>query len=383
MASAAIRIATDPTNGTVWAAWQDFIGLDTVTCAKGVSFRLDRSTDHGQTWTPALNGGTSPIVSVQLSDQGRPGDRANPSRCDSMVEKFGTVNALLGGAEAIAVDPGNGDVYYVFHMRDSATGNNRLSIVRIADNAPAGVAFATFLTGQVQAALPSVAVTQSGAVGVLYDVYNGIVSGFPQFETHFTISLDHGATWSDQTLATFWSPVNDNGKVDQRVLGDFQQVKAVGNAFYGAFPANGAHFGRTTSIIDPVFFKLGAPGVPLQFSTLKPCRILDTRNADGPLGGPALTGGTTRTFATAGTCGIPATARALSVNVTVTGGTAAGDVRLSPASSAVPPTSVINFIPGKTIANNAIFSLSRGQFIARLDSAGSVHMILDVTGYFE
>jgi hypothetical protein len=167
MASAAIRIATDPTNGTVWAAWQDFIGLDTVTCAKGVSFRLDRSTDHGQTWTPALNGGTSPIVSVQLSDQGRPGDRANPSRCDSMVEKFGTVNALLGGAEAIAVDPGNGDVYYVFHMRDSATGNNRLSIVRIADNAPAGVAFATFLTGQVQAALPSVAVTQSGAVGVL------------------------------------------------------------------------------------------------------------------------------------------------------------------------------------------------------------------------
>jgi hypothetical protein len=385
LASAGLRIATDPTRGTVWAAWQDAISLDPVTCAKGVSYRLARSIDHGQTWTPALNGGTTPIVSVQLSDEGQPGDPSHPSSCDNKSEKFGTVNALLGGSNAIAVDPGNGDVYYVFHMRDSATGNNRLSIARIADNAPGGVAFATFLTGQVQAALPSVAVAQNGTVGVLYDVSDSI-TGYPQFSTHFATSTDHGVTWNDQTLVTFWSPaLNDTSVMGrtQRVLGDFQQLRAVGNTFYAAFPANRALFGPSISIIDPVFYKTGSPGVPLRFSTLAPCRVLDTRNADGPLGGPALSASATRTFAAAGTCGIPATARAISVNVTVTDGSAAGDIRVYPASTTVPPTSVINFAPGKTRANNAILSLSRGNFTAHLDSAGSVHMILDVNGYFE
>jgi hypothetical protein len=386
MASAALRIATDPTRGTVWAAWQDAIGLDQVTCAKGVSYRLARSIDHGQTWTPALNGGTSPIVSVQLSDEGQPGtgDPNNPT-CNNSVEKFGTVNALLGGSNAIAVDPGNGDVYYVFHMRDSATGNNRLSIARIADNAPGGVAFATFLTGQVQAALPSVAVAQNGTVGVLYDVSDSITD-YPQFSTHFATSIDHGVTWNDQTLVTFWSPaLNDTSQAGrtQRVLGDFQQLTAVGNTFYAAFPANRALFGPSISIIDPVFYKTGAPGVPLRFSTLAPCRVLDTRNADGPLGGPALSASATRTFAAAGTCGIPATARAISVNVTVTGGSAAGDIRLYQTSTTVPPTNVISFAPGRTRANNAILSLSRGNFTALLDSAGAVHMILDVNGYFD
>ncbi|MGH9367048.1 MAG: S8 family peptidase, partial [Thermoanaerobaculia bacterium] len=46
------------------------------------------------------------------------------------------------------------------------------------------------------------------------------------------------------------------------------------------------------------------PG-PKSFYTVTPCRAVDTRNASGPLGGPALSAGGTRTFALAGQCGIP------------------------------------------------------------------------------
>jgi hypothetical protein len=384
LASGAIRIATDPNNGTVYSAWEDAVSLDTSDCAKNVTFRLSRSTDHGQTWT--LNGGPSWVLSVQQSDEGWPDDpNQAPTSCHNNVEKFGTVNALLGGSEAVAVDPGNGDVYYAFHARDNATGNNRLSVARLTADGSGGlmVAHTSFLTGQVQAALPSVTVAQNGAVGVLYDVYTSMVSGFPQFATHFATSTDHGVSWSDQTLVTFLSPATDNGNRRQRVLGDYQQVKAVGNTFYAAFPANGSAFGRSTSNIDPIFYKVAAPGVPLKFFTLAPCRILDTRNPNGPLGGPALAANAARTFASAATCGIPATARALSINVTVTGGAAIGDVRLFPGSTALPLVSVINFTAGQTIASNTVLSLGGGNLTARLDSAGTVHLILDVNGYFE
>jgi len=60
------------------------------------------------------------------------------------------------------------------------------------------------------------------------------------------------------------------------------------------------------------------------FTSITPCRLIDTRNPQGPAGGPALQAGATRTFALAGQCGIPASARSLSVNLTVTQPAAAG-----------------------------------------------------------
>lgn len=387
LASAAIRLATDPNNGIVYAAWEDNVSLDLATCAKSVDFRLSRSTDHGQTWS--LNGSGSILVATHESDEGWPDDpNQPPTSCHGNVEKFGTVNALLGGSEAVAVDPGDGDVYYVYHDRDSGTGINRLEIARLTADGSGGltVAQTSFVSGQVkQAALPAVAVAANGAVAVLYDIYDGIVSGFPQFEVHLAMSADHAANWTDQTLVTFLSPANNNtSQPRQRVLGDYQQLKAVGNTFYAAFPANGAIAGRSTSNIDPFFFKVAAPPVPLRFFTLTPCRIADTRNANGPLGGPMLSAGGERVFPTfSSSCGIPATARALSVNVTVVGPTATGDLRLYPGATPLPSTSVINFKAGDVRANNATVSTGEGDLAVHLDSAGTVHFVLDVNGYFE
>ncbi len=127
------------------------------------------------------------------------------------------------------------------------------------------------------------------------------------------------------------------------------------------------------------------PGPSTSFYTLPPCRLVDTRNAAGPSGGPALQPHAQRTFVLAGACGVPATARALALNVTVVGPTAAGDLRLFPADQPTPNASTQNFGPNQTRANSALIPLSgdTGAVKVQSDSAGTVHLVLDVTGYFQ
>ena len=120
------------------------------------------------------------------------------------------------------------------------------------------------------------------------------------------------------------------------------------------------------------------------FFTLEPCRVIDTRQPTGPLGGPILAAGAERTFTLAGACSIPTTAKALSVNVAVTQPTGAGNLRLYPAGTAVPVVSAINYSAGQTRANNGIVPLNdSGQAAVFVGGSGNVHLILDVNGYFE
>ena len=121
--------------------------------------------------------------------------------------------------------------------------------------------------------------------------------------------------------------------------------------------------------------------------TLVLCRLLDTRNPAGPYGGPSISSGQSRAVQAAGQCGIPTTAVALSVNVTVVNASAPGWLTIYPADQAVPATTAINFGTQQTRANNGIVLLSATGTTFRvrptLASAGSVHVIVDVNGYFE
>jgi hypothetical protein len=120
------------------------------------------------------------------------------------------------------------------------------------------------------------------------------------------------------------------------------------------------------------------------FWTVQPCRVIDTRNPNGPLGGPALVGGGPgRTFTITNQCGIPAGVAAVSVNVTITGPTSEGFLTFYPTGGSPPLSSTINFRPGLTRANNAILSLApTGNFDVVCGGTGTVHFILDVNGYF-
>jgi hypothetical protein len=125
---------------------------------------------------------------------------------------------------------------------------------------------------------------------------------------------------------------------------------------------------------------------PLDFYTVPPCRLVDTRGTSGALGAPALLPFPDRTFAVTGVCGIPKEARALSLNVTVAEAGAVGHVRLFPGMAPLPNTSTINFLPGITRANNTIIGLAgngSGTLQAHLESSAPAELILDVNGYFK
>lgn len=120
--------------------------------------------------------------------------------------------------------------------------------------------------------------------------------------------------------------------------------------------------------------------------TLTPCRVLDTRNPNGPLGGPAIGASAQRTFTLPPACGIPSGAKSVSVNVTVVNPATQGDLVVYPATLVTAPnTSTISFRAGQTRANNALLLLSTdgtGRITVKNNATGAFDLVLDVNGYF-
>lgn len=127
------------------------------------------------------------------------------------------------------------------------------------------------------------------------------------------------------------------------------------------------------------------PATPsgLSFYPVTPCRVADTRNAAGVFGGPVMAASGTRSFPVPqSSCGIPATARAYSINVTVVPD--AGTLHyLSawPAGSAQPLVSTLNSFNGSIAANAAIVPAGTAGAI-NLFATHRTHVIVDINGYF-
>jgi glucose/arabinose dehydrogenase/PKD repeat protein len=123
---------------------------------------------------------------------------------------------------------------------------------------------------------------------------------------------------------------------------------------------------------------------PYRFWSVPLCRAIDTRNPNSPLGGPILAFNQSRTFNLAGACNLPATAKAIAVNVTAVAPTSGGFVQLYPAGGSAPSTSTLNLVAGKTRANNATLALGpNGGMVVFVSSGASLHLIVDVVGYFD
>lgn len=140
---------------------------------------------------------------------------------------------------------------------------------------------------------------------------------------------------------------------------------------------------------DGLYFAAYAPSsgtepwvlpLPTAFHTLPPCRLLDTRSI-----GLALGAGEIHEFPGTGACGVPETARRLSVNLTVAQATGSGHVATAADRYRLTGATAISFAAGQVRANSAILPLgTQGTFAlhAALEE-GAVHVIVDVNGYFE
>jgi hypothetical protein len=229
-------------------------------------------------------------------------------------------------------------------------------------------------------------------------------------------STDGGATWTvvpdanftaggftGTVNAGFSNPLGGKRAWCSGTIGSLTQVTANLGSFNGAanmklrwHEADDISLAATGWYVDSVTIAnagtastctSGPPAPGFDFFTVTPCRVVDTRNPDGPLGGPAIPTSGSRTFTiTGGTCGVPSTAKAVSVNVTVTGTAGSGFLTLYPSNQSMPATSTINFQAGQTRGNNAVLQLatdaSGGLSVAN-GSGGAVHVLIDVNGYFE
>jgi sugar lactone lactonase YvrE len=120
----------------------------------------------------------------------------------------------------------------------------------------------------------------------------------------------------------------------------------------------------------------------LYFVPVVPCRIADTRNANGPFGGPRMIASEARSFAIPSSgCGIPSTAVAYSLNVTVVPAGSLGFLTLWPSGQARPLASTLNSFDGRIKANAAIVPAGSGGAVS-VFVTDATDVILDINGYF-
>jgi sugar lactone lactonase YvrE len=133
--------------------------------------------------------------------------------------------------------------------------------------------------------------------------------------------------------------------------------------------------------IDGYFVPAGTTSA-LAFYPVTPCRIADTRNPAGALGGPSLAANTSRAFpAQSSACKLPSTAQAYSLNVTAVPHTKLGYLTIWPAGETQPLVSTLNAPTGAVTANAAIVPAgASGEVSVFADDAADV--ILDMNGYF-
>jgi hypothetical protein len=130
------------------------------------------------------------------------------------------------------------------------------------------------------------------------------------------------------------------------------------------------------------WFSDGAgPAGGASFTGITPNRIVDTRDPASTIA--TMTAGDTRLVATAGRGGVPATARAVVANITVTDTSGAGYLTAYPSAAAAPLASDLNFSPGGTVPNLVVVQLGPDGNFSVSNAGGRAALIVDVVGYYD
>ena len=219
--------------------------------------------------------------------------------------------------------------------------------------------------------------------------------------TDNTVTFVNGVTLATTTLAVGNSPADvevnpDTFKIYVTNNGD-NTLTTIDGITHGEGTL-GVGGGPASAVVNPVTNRIyvingndntvsvvgGASSDAVQFVPLTPCRVVDTRNPNGPFGGPPITGGTYRTFPLpSGACDIPANASGYSVNVTLVppNHNGIGYLTIWPTGELQPTVSTMNSLDGRIKANAAIVPAgASGAVNVYLSNTSNV--VIDVNGYF-
>lgn len=191
-------------------------------------------------------------------------------------------------------------------------------------------------------------------------------------------------------------PIGPLGYVTVWPAGTAQPVVSTLNALTGTITANAAvvpsglsgtisvFANANTHLIIDVMGYFAPPGGSngLNFYSLNPCRVMDTRLPNGQLQGPIIAAGETRFVPVSfGVCNVPGTAQVYSLNASVIPETILGYLTLWPTGAAQPTVSTLNAVDG-AITSNAAFVPAGINGIISAFVNNNTHLFLDVNGYF-
>jgi uncharacterized repeat protein (TIGR01451 family) len=150
---------------------------------------------------------------------------------------------------------------------------------------------------------------------------------------------------------------------------------AASNASVLTLPAPGA----AGSLGANKSFVIAPPG--MRFVAMPPCRVVDTRWPAGPFGAPGLSNNSRDFPIPNGSCGIPSTATAYALNVTVVPNGPVGYLSIWPTGRAQPFVSTLNSFDGRVKANAAIVPAGTNGSVS-VYSNSVTDLLLDISGYF-
>lgn len=213
----------------------------------------------------------------------------------------------------------------------------------------------------------------------------------------FKLAVSPGGTpslvsrWTNAAGGT--SPVIANGILYYAGTGAIHALDpTTGNSLWSDTNVGGIHWESPIVVQGRVYLTdeaahliawIPVPG-NTSYTTLPPCRVLDTRGPAGPSGGPALAANGTRVFAVSGICGVPSDAVSVAANVAVVNPAAGGSLQVGPAGIAL-PVSLLPFAAGRTRANGTLLLVAgtpAGSVQMTNLSGASLDVVLDVSGYF-
>jgi len=124
----------------------------------------------------------------------------------------------------------------------------------------------------------------------------------------------------------------------------------------------------------------------IPFTSVTPCRVMDTRAGEGQVGSfgpPTMTVGTTRTINIPQNtrCNIPAGVSAYSLNITVVPSGPLSFLTVYPAGQSRPLVSTLNSFDGRIVANAALVPAGAGGAID-IFVTDRTDVIVDINGYF-
>jgi hypothetical protein len=140
----------------------------------------------------------------------------------------------------------------------------------------------------------------------------------------------------------------------------------------------------TTDVILDIngYFVPGAVPTASAFYPLTPCRVADTRNSTGLLGGPGLTAKTTRTFPIAqSSCNVPPNAQAYSLNFAAIPKGPLGYLTAWPTGKPQPLVASLNALTGTVTANAVVVPAGTGQAVD-VFTTNDTDLVIDINGYF-